>query len=178
MSSSGRAGESVAGTAFYGYSVRGRAILWRAADRIAGRLGVSRRELALLGAILVAAAVVRFAGLPARGGWDSDQGTEMLALRSALSTGQLPTFGPEAISVASSFHHGALYYDLLLPAAWLGNGDPTWVVAEIALLSLLVIPIVWWMARSIAGPAAGLTAAVLAAVSASLIGYATLIWNP
>ena len=76
----------------------------------------------------VAAAVLRFVNLPARGGWDSDQGTEMLALRSALAAGRLPTFGPEAISVASSFHHGALYYDLLLPAAWLGNGDPTWVV--------------------------------------------------
>jgi Dolichyl-phosphate-mannose-protein mannosyltransferase len=132
----------------------------------------------MLAAIVMAAAVLRFVNLPARGGWDSDQGTEMLALRTALDTGQLPTFGPEAISVASSFHHGALYYDLLLPAAWLGNGDPTWVVAEIALLSLLVIPAVWWMARSIGGPAAGFTAALLATVSASLIGYATFIWNP
>ena len=51
------------------------------------------------------------------------------------------------------------WFSLLLPAAWLGNGDPTWVVAEIALLSLIVIPIVWWIARSVGGPAAGLTAA-------------------
>jgi hypothetical protein len=134
--------------------------------------------LACLGSILVLAAVLRLVSLPVRGGWDSDQGTEMLALRSALASGHLPTFGPEAISVASSFHHGALYYDLLLPAAWLGGGDPTWVVGEIALLSLIVVPIVWWIARSIAGPAAGLTAALLAAASASLIGYATFIWNP
>ena len=142
------------------------------------RFGASARELACLGAILLAAAVLRLVNLPVRGGWDSDQGTEMLALRSALATGRLPTFGPEAISVTSSVHHGALYYDLLLPAAWLGNGDPTWVVAEIALLSLIVVPIVWWIARSVAGPAAGLSAAFLAAVSASLIGYATFIWNP
>jgi 4-amino-4-deoxy-L-arabinose transferase-like glycosyltransferase len=142
------------------------------------RLGSSTRELAALGAIILAAAVLRLANLPFRGGWDSDQGTEMLALRSALATGRLPTFGPEAISVTSSFHHGALYYDLLLPAAWLGNGDPTWVAGEIALLSLLVVPIVWWIARSIGGEAAGLTAAFLAAVSAGLIGYATFIWNP
>jgi hypothetical protein len=134
--------------------------------------------LACLGAIFVLAAVLRLVSLPVRGGWDSDQGTEMLALRSALASGHLPTLGPEAISVTSSFHHGALYYDLLLPAAWLGGGDPTWVVGEIALLSLLVVPIVWWIARSIAGPAAGLTAALLAAASASLIGYATFIWNP
>ena len=150
----------------------------RALTPLSRRLGASGRELACLGAILLAAAVLRLANLPVRGGWDSDQGTEMLALRSALANGRLPTFGPEAISVTSSFHHGALYYDLLLPAAWLGNGDPTWVVAEIALLSLIVVPIVWWIARSIAGPAAGLSAALLAAASASLIGYATFIWNP
>ena len=111
-------------------------------SRLARRLGTDVRELACLAGIILAGAVLRFVNLPVRGGWDSDQGTEMLALRAALSTGRLPTFGPEAISVTSSFHHGALYYDLLLPAAWLGNGDPVWVVTEIALSSLLVIPIV------------------------------------
>lgn len=150
----------------------------RAGLAIASRLGASGRELFGLIAIIVTAAALRLVNLPVRGGWDSDQGTEMLALRTALSTGRLPTFGPEAISVTSSFHHGALYYDLLLPAAWLGNGDPTWVVAEIALLSLVVVPMAWWIARSIAGPAAGLIAALLAATSAALVGYATFIWNP
>ena len=145
---------------------------------ILGRLGASGRESAALASIVLLGAILRFANLPLRGGWDSDQGTEMLGLRAALASGRLPAFGPQAISVASSFHHGALYYDLLLPAAWLGNGDPTWVVAEIALLSLIVIPIVWWIARCIGGPAAGLTAALLAATSASLISYATFIWNP
>jgi 4-amino-4-deoxy-L-arabinose transferase-like glycosyltransferase len=147
-------------------------------SRLARRLGTDVRELACVAGIILAGAVLRFVNLPVRGGWDSDQGTEMLALRAALSTGRLPTFGPEAISVTSSFHHGALYYDLLLPAAWLGNGDPIWVAAEIALLSLLVIPIVWWIARTIGGAAAGLTAGLMAATSASLIGYATFIWNP
>jgi hypothetical protein len=142
------------------------------------RAGLEWLELAGLAFNLAIAALARFVALPTRGGWDSDQGTEMLALRHALQTGRLPTFGPEAISVATPFHHGALYYDLLLPAAWLGNGDPTWVVAEIALLSLLVIPACWWMARTIGGPAAGFAAAFLAATSASLIGYATFIWNP
>jgi 4-amino-4-deoxy-L-arabinose transferase-like glycosyltransferase len=137
-----------------------------------------RAELAALAVIGALAAVVRFANLPGRGGWDADQAVEMEAMRRAVESGSLPTFGPEAISIGSSFHHGALYYDLLLPAAWLGGGDPTFVVAEIALLSLLVVPIVWWLARSMAGVAAGLISALLAAVSASLIGYGTFIWNP
>ena len=149
-----------------------------AVTRFSARLGVETSELACLTAIVAAAAAFRLANLPVRGGWDSDQGTEMLALRNTVTSGHLPTFGPEAISVGATFHHGALYYDLLLPATWLGNGDPTFVVAEIALLSLLVVPIVWWIARSIGGPAAGLAAALLAAVSASLIGYSTFIWNP
>ena len=150
----------------------------RAIGHVSAHLGVPARELACLAGILAVAAATRLANLPARGGWDSDQGTEMLAMRNAISGGGLPTFGPQAISVGGTFHHGALYYDLLLPATWIGNGDPTFVVAEIALLSLLVVPIVWWIARSIGGPAAGLIAAGLAAVSASLIGYATFIWNP
>jgi 4-amino-4-deoxy-L-arabinose transferase-like glycosyltransferase len=155
----------------------------RAGARIAGRLqavlGLGwRAEMAGLAGIVALAAATRFVNLPGRGGWDADQAVEMAALRRAIEAGSLPTFGPEAISVGGSFHHGALYYDLLLPAAWLGGGDPTFVVAEIALLSLLVVPIVWWIARTMAGPAAGLIAALLAAVSAALIGYGTFIWNP
>ena len=144
--------------------------------RFAAPAGASPAEMGWLGAIVLLAAVLRFIDLPARGGWDSDQATSMFDLERALASGRLPTFGP--LSSLMTFHHGALYYDLLLPSAWLGGGDPTWVVGEIALLSLIVIPAVWWMARSIAGPAAGLTAAFLAAISASMIGYATFIWNP
>lgn len=157
--------------------VGGRSVLARCVAGVSARLGVQARELGCLAAVLAVAAAARFANLPARGGWDSDQGTEMLAMLNAVHGGGLPTFGPLAISVGG-FHHGALYYDLLLPATWIGNGDPTFVVAEIALLSLLVVPIAWWIARSIGGTAAGLMAAGLAAVSASLIGYATFIWNP
>jgi hypothetical protein len=145
-------------------------------DRITARIGVGGRELACIAGIVAAAAAFRFVNLAARGGWDSDQGTEMLALRTALATGRLPTFGP--VSSLGNFHHGALSRDLILPAAWLGNGDPTWVVGEVALLSLLVVVAVWWIARSIAGTPAGLIAALLAAVSAALIGYSTFIWNP
>jgi len=146
------------------------------AARLKARLGIGARELACVAGIVAAAAAFRFANLPVRGGWDSDQGTEMLALRDAIATGRLPTFGP--VSSLGNFHHGALSRDVILPAAWFGNGDPTWVVGENALLGLVVVLAVWWMARSIAGTPAGLAAALLAAVSASLIGYSTFIWNP
>ncbi|HEX7543941.1 MAG TPA: hypothetical protein VF361_03990, partial [Candidatus Limnocylindrales bacterium] len=51
----------------------------RASAMLVRQLGASGRELACLGAIVMAAAILRLVNLPVRGGWDSDQGTEMLA---------------------------------------------------------------------------------------------------
>ena len=129
-----------------------------------------------LALITLAAGYIRLNDLVSRAGWDSDQGTEMLALWNALHSGTIPQLGP--IASTGAFHHGALYYDLMLPGAWLGGGNPTWVLLEIALAGLTVVPIVWWVARSIAGPAAGLAAAVLASSSSGLVVFSTFIWNP
>jgi 4-amino-4-deoxy-L-arabinose transferase-like glycosyltransferase len=140
------------------------------------RLRVSRAELAGLLTILAAAAALRFVNLAPRGAWDSDQGNQMLGVWTALKTGHWPQVGP--LSSIGTFHHGALTYDLWLPAAWLGNGDPTFVVGETALGGLLVVVLVWWVARTIGGRSAGLITAFLAAISASLIGYSIYVWNP
>jgi 4-amino-4-deoxy-L-arabinose transferase-like glycosyltransferase len=128
--------------------------------------------------ILLLAAADRFVNLPNRFAWDTDQGTEVGAIWNAVVTRQLPTFGSPAFTTGGTFHHGALFYDLMIPAAWLGNGNPTFIAAEIALFGFAVVPLVWWTARSIGGTSAGLATAFLAAVSPSLIDYSTLIWNP
>jgi hypothetical protein len=99
----------------------------------------------------------------------------MLALWNALHSGQIPQLGPAAS--VGGFHHGALYYYLLLPAVWLGRGDPAWVLLEISLAGLLVVPAVWWVGRSIGGPGAGLVAAFVAATADSLIMFSGFIWN-
>ncbi len=149
----------------------------RLADRSFGRLGVPAREWACVIPILLLAGLDRFINLPARGMWDSDQGYEMGAIWNLAQTRQLATFGSPAFSLGGTFHHGALFYNLMIPAAWLGNGDPMAVVTAIALFGLLVVPLVWWTARSIGGTSAGLAAALLAAVSPSLIDYSTYLCN-
>jgi hypothetical protein len=140
--------------------------------------GVTKSELVALIAITVAAALLRFAYVGSGGPWDSDQGTEMLAIWSAVTTGHLPLFGPAATSLGSTFHHGALYYDLLLPAAWLSRGDPRAILTEIAAANVAVVPMLWWVARSIGGRATGLIVALMAATSADLVFFSTFIWNP
>lgn len=143
---------------------------------IRARIAGNWPEAVALVAILCLASYLRLDNLQDRAGWDTDQGSHMLALWNAIHTGTLPALGPA--SSIGNFHHGPMFYYLMLPAAWLGGGAPTWVLVETALAGVTVIPMVWWVARSIGGPVAGLAAALLAATSGGLVLFSTFIWNP
>jgi hypothetical protein len=123
------------------------------------------------------AALMRLPGLAARGTWDADQGHDMLVLRALVRDGSIPLLGPP--TSIGDFHHGALYYFLLAPSAALTGGDsPLAVTLEIALCGIAAVAVTWWLARAIAGPAAGFAAGLLMAISASAIEESTFIWNP
>jgi 4-amino-4-deoxy-L-arabinose transferase-like glycosyltransferase len=133
-------------------------------------------ELAVLVAILVLAALVRLPGLDARGQWDADQGTDMRVLRSWVQDGQSPLLGPQ--TSIGTFHHGAAYYWLLAPAAFLSGADPVAVTFELALIGIGAVAAIWWLARLLGGPVAAAAAGLLAAVSPAGIEESTFIWNP
>jgi 4-amino-4-deoxy-L-arabinose transferase-like glycosyltransferase len=137
---------------------------------------VSALEVAVLVGLLVLAAAVRLPGLAARGQWDADQGTDMLVLRSLVEDGDVPLLGPR--TSIGSFHHGAVYYWLLAPAAVLSDADPVAVTLELALLGLGAVAATWWLARLVGGPVAAVAAGVLMAVSPAAIDESTFIWNP
>ena len=145
---------------------------------VVGRLlGHDRLTVGLLVAI---AALTRLPFLETRGSWDADQGHDMLVLRALVHDGVIPLLGPP--TSIGDFHHGALYYFLLAPAAFLSGAQPFAVVLELALLGIAAVPVVWWLARSIGGPTigpvAGFIAGLLIAVSPSAIETSTFIWNP
>ena len=135
-----------------------------------------RRELLALLAILALAAVLRLPGLDQRGRWDADQGHDMLVLRALATEGEVPLLGPR--TSIGTFHHGAVYYYLLAPAALLSNADPIAVSGEIALIGIAAVAATWWLGRLLAGSLAGLVAALLAAISPAGIDESTFIWNP
>jgi 4-amino-4-deoxy-L-arabinose transferase-like glycosyltransferase len=150
-----------------------------AADRggLRSRLGALAPDLAVLGGLLLLAAVLRLVDLPTRGTWDADQGNDMLALRSFVRDGVVPLLGPP--TSIGDFHHGAMYYWLLVPAAFVGRGDdPIAVVAAIALGGTAAVGVTWWLGRDIAGRLAGGVAGLLLAVSATAVSGSTFIWNP
>src|SRR5205085_1081852 len=106
----------------------------------------------------------------------ADQGHDMLVLRAFVLDGQIPLLGPP--TSIGDFHHGVLYYVVLAPVAFLSRADPVAVETFIALGGVVAVAITGWLARSIAGPLAGLIAALLLAVSASAVEESIFIWNP
>jgi hypothetical protein len=135
-----------------------------------------RVEILAYGAILLLAAWLRLGNLAVRGTWDADQGHDMLVLRALVLDGRVPLLGPP--TSIGDFHHGMLYYLLLAPAAALSRADPIAVTTWIALGGVLAVAVTGWLARSIAGPLAGVVAALLLAVSASAVEESIFIWNP
>ena len=147
----------------------------------AGRLAIDQRVVGLdrvaLPGLLLLAAALRLPDLATRGTWDGDQGHDMLVLRTLVRDGVVPLLGPP--TSIGDVHHGAWYYYLLSPAAALTGGDsPLAVVALIALAGIAAVGIVWWLARSVGGPVAGLVAGSAMAMSAAAIDESTFIWNP
>jgi 4-amino-4-deoxy-L-arabinose transferase-like glycosyltransferase len=126
--------------------------------------------------LLILAAAFRFIALPERGTWDLDQGRDLLTLRSLLVDGAFPLLGPPT-SVGGT-HHGAAYYYLLAPFAALGGLDPAFVAVAPALAGVAAVGLVWWLARSIGGAAAGFAAGLLQCASPSAIAASVTIWNP
>ncbi|HEX7473761.1 MAG TPA: glycosyltransferase family 39 protein [Candidatus Limnocylindrales bacterium] len=143
---------------------------------LAERLSADRSWWLALGGILLLAAILRFDALPTRGTWDADQGHDMLTLMAFVRDGVFPLVGPP--TSIGDFHHGAAYYYLLAPSAWLGGGDPAFVVGEIAVLGLLAVGLVASLARSVGGMVAGIIAGLLMAISATAIDESTFLWNP
>lgn len=134
-----------------------------------------RRDLLILGAILVLAAVLRFTNLPSRGEWDDDQGLELLDLMTWVRDGHVPLLGP--LSSLGTAHHGAAFYFLLAPGGFLTDNHPVAALATLALLGVGGVAATWWLGRTVAGPLAGHVAALLTAVSPSAIQASTFIWN-
>jgi 4-amino-4-deoxy-L-arabinose transferase-like glycosyltransferase len=135
----------------------------------------ARRDGLILVAILVLAAVLRFVGLPGRGVWDDDQGTEMLAMLLWVRDGQAPLLGP--ISSLGTAHHGVGFYWILAPSAFLTDADPAAAAATVAVLGVAGVAATWWLGRTVGGALAGHVAGLLMAVSPSAISASTFVWN-
>jgi len=100
----------------------------------------------------------------------------MLTLLRFVQDGQVPLLGPP--TSIGDFHHGAAYYFLFAPAAWLSGANPDAMLLTIAGLGTAAVGVTWWLARSVGGRAAGAIAGLLLAVSPAAVEESTFLWNP
>jgi len=135
----------------------------------------ARRDGLIFSAILGLATILRFVGLPGRGMWDDDQGSEMLTMLLWVRDGDVPLAGP--VSSVPGIHHGAGLYWILAPSAFLTDANPVAAVAMLAVLGVGGVAATWWLGRTVAGPLAGHVAGLLMAVSPSAISASTFVWN-
>jgi hypothetical protein len=157
-----------------------------ASPQLARRLDVAGWAAALLArdrlvvAFLIGlAALLRLPGLENRGIFDADQGRDMLVIYNLVEHGQFPLLGPETISIANShLHHGAFYWYLFAPAAWLSGGNTFAVVIEMALIGIAAVVATWWAGRLMGGPIVGAVAGLLMAVSPAAVEQSIFLWNP
>jgi hypothetical protein len=137
---------------------------------------VLERDWLVLLLLVAVAAVLRLPGLESRGRFEFDQGGDMLVLRAFTKDGVIPLLGPKAS--VGDFHHGALTFFLLAPAAWLSGSEPFGVVLEMAVLGIAAVVATWWFGRIVGGRGVGFVAGLLLAVSPAGVDESTFIWNP
>jgi Dolichyl-phosphate-mannose-protein mannosyltransferase len=135
----------------------------------------SRGELLGLLGVVALAALLRLPGLDVRGAFDADQGHDMLVLAGMLR-GDIPLLGPP--TSIGTFHHGAVYYYALAPAAMLFGPDPVAVTGWIAAWGIGAVAATWWLGRLLGGPIGAVVAGLLLAISPAGIDSSTFIWNP
>ena len=140
----------------------------------ASRIGL--QDVLCLVGILVLAVATRLPGLALRGQWDADQGNELLVLLHWVRDGQVPLLGPSTF--AGTFHHGALYYYLLAPAAFLTDVDPHAIVLDDHAARARDGRGDLGARLAVGGRWTGHVAGVLAAASPALVLGSTFIWNP
>lgn len=105
-----------------------------------------------------------------------DQGRDAIIV-SRMFTDLDPVFiGP--VTSVGNMYLGPLYYYFMLPFLWFSYPSPMGPVYAVALMGTLVIPLTYLLGSRLIGKRAAVFAAVLVAMSSSLISLSRFSWNP
>ena len=105
-----------------------------------------------------------------------DQGRDALMMYRLLTQGDLPFIGP--ITSVGGFYLGPLYYYLMAPFLWLARFNPVGPAAATAVLGIVTVPLLYWVAKKLFSHRVGLWAAGLYALAYIPISETRSAWNP
>ena len=137
---------------------------------------LDKKEFFLVMGILGFAAILRFWRLPEYMTFLGDEGRDALMIKRILETGDIPLLGPPT-SIGNIYLGPLYYYMMTIPMTifWL---NPVAAAAQVALIGVLIVALIYYLGRSWFGKWAGAISAFLYAVSPVTIVYSRSSWNP
>lgn len=105
-----------------------------------------------------------------------DQGRDALVIWDLIHSHKLFLIGPTT-GLAGVFR-GPFYYYLIAPFYWLGNGNPVAPAIFLAVLSVLALALMYYLARKIGGKRMGMIALILGAFSFEILYAGRWLSNP
>ena len=106
----------------------------------------------------------------------ADQGRDALVVRRLLVNADPILVGPG--TSVGNMYLGPIYYYLMAPALWLANYSPVGPSVMVALLAIATIFFLWYFARRLFGVWGAAIAAILYAVSPTVVYLSLFSWNP
>ena len=136
----------------------------------------NKKELILLGLILIVGAFFRLYEISAYMTFLGDEGRDVIIVRRIFTELHPPLIGPG--TSVGGMYLGPLYYYLMAIPLLVAGFSPVGPAVMVALIGIITILFVWWAGREWFGKAAGIIAALLYAISPTVIIYSRSSWNP
>jgi 4-amino-4-deoxy-L-arabinose transferase-like glycosyltransferase len=133
-------------------------------------------EVFLIFFILVLGAFLRLYKIDEYMTFLGDEGRDVIVVRRLLVSLDPILVGPG--TSIGNMYLGPLYYYMMAPSLWLANYSPVGPAVMIALLGVFTIWFVYHIGKEWFGKWAGIVAALLYAISPTVIIYSRSSWNP
>lgn len=137
---------------------------------------VNKVEVFLLVGILLIASFLRLWRIDEYLPFLGDEGRDVRVVRRFLTDFDLMFVGPR--TSIGDMYLGPMYYYLIAPFLLLWRFSPTGPAVFVALLSVMTVFLVWFVARGWFGKVAGIAASLLYAISPVVVGLSRHSWNP
>src|SRR5436190_14938952 len=133
-------------------------------------------ETLVLISILLLASVLRLYRISEFMTFLGDEGRDAIVVRRLLVKADLIFVGPG--TSIGNMYLGPLYYYMMAPALLLANFSPVGPSVMVAILGVLTVFLIWFIARQWFGKVPALISSFLYAISTTAIFFSRSSWNP
>lgn len=145
-------------------------------ENIAAFVKKNKKELIFVALILFIGAFFRLYKISSYMTFLGDEGRDAVIVRRIFTELHPPLIGPG--TSVGGMYLGPLYYYMMAIPLLVAGFSPVGPAVMVALIGVITILFIWWIGREWFGKSAGIIAALLYAISPTVIIYSRSSWNP